>query len=120
MIVATYSFYEKAFKKLLSLTNKLTTKQLDSCYKKSEAKKNLKNKFNIDYEKLADYKKIEELRCLNNAIKHNGTVGKELHNANAKWKLNTHIENTYDEFKRLQVAPTNLLTDLRTKLLTKI
>jgi hypothetical protein len=42
MMVATFSFYEKTIKKLLSLTNKLTTTQLNSCYKNSEIKKLLK------------------------------------------------------------------------------
>ena len=44
MLVASFSFYEKAFKKLLGLTGKLSDAELSSCYKKKEAKKLLKNK----------------------------------------------------------------------------
>lgn len=116
MIVASFSFYEKAFKKLLGLTGKLTDAELSSCYKKKEAKKLLKNKFNIDYELLTDYVKIEELRCLNNDIKHNGLACSELVAANSKWTLNQPITNTYNDFKRLMEGPRNLLRDLAGKI----
>ncbi|MCX6285630.1 MAG: hypothetical protein NTY96_00770 [Bacteroidetes bacterium] len=116
MLVATFSFYEKSFKKLLDLTGKLNDTELSSCYRKKEAKKLLKNKFNIDYELLTDYPKIEELRCLNNDIKHNGLVGNELATVNPKWFLDKPITNTYDDFKRLMDGPRNLLRDLANKI----
>jgi len=116
MLVASFSFYEKAFKKLLDLTGKLTSKQISNCYKKTKAKNILKNKFNIDYDLLNDYKKIEELRCLNNDIKHNGMVGNELVAANAKWILGQTITNTHNDFKRLMDGPRNLLQDLACKI----
>lgn len=116
MLVASFSFYEKAFKKLLDLTGKLTVAQLSNCYKKKDAKNLLKSKFNIDYELLTDYQKIEELRCLNNDIKHNGLVGNELAAANTKWTLGQPIANTYDDFKRLMDGPKNLLRDLASKI----
>jgi hypothetical protein len=116
MLVASFSFYEKAFKKLLGLTGKLTDAELSSCYKKKEAKRLLKSKFNIDYELLTDYAKIEELRCLNNDIKHNGLAGSELVAANSKWTLDQPITNTYDDFKRLMDGPRNLLRDLAIKI----
>jgi len=116
MLVASFSFYEKAFKKLLGLTGKLTDPELSSCYKKKEAKKLLKSKFNVDYELLTDYSKIEELRCLNNDIKHNGIVGSELVTANSKWNIDQPITNTIDDFKRLMDGPRNLLRDLAVKI----
>jgi len=116
MLVATFSFYEKAFKKLLGLTARLTDAELSSCYKKKEAKKLLKSKFNIDYELLTDYIKIEELRCLNNDVKHNGLAGSELVAANSKWTLDQTIENTYIDFQRLMYGPKNLLRDLATRI----
>ena len=74
MIVAAFSFYEKAFKKVMALTNKLTEKQLQDCYKARIAKDILKSKFQIDCKNLTDSKNIEELRCLNNAIKPKGAI----------------------------------------------
>lgn len=116
MLVASFSFYEKAIKNLLSITGKLTDTELSSCYKKNKAQKLLKSKFNIDYELLTDYTKIEELRCLNNDIKHNRLVGSELVTANSKWTLNHPITNTYDDFKRLKDGPRNLLRDVANKI----
>ena len=112
ILVASFSFYEKAFKKILGLTGRLTNAELSSCYKKKEAKSLLKSKFNIDYELLIDYSKIEELRCLNNDIKHNGIVCHELVAANSKWTLDQSISNTYDDFRRLMDGPGNLLGDV--------
>jgi uncharacterized coiled-coil protein SlyX len=108
MIVATWSIYEKASKQLLALTEKLTPNQIDNCYKKTEVIKLLKAKFNIDFTLLVNYQEIEELRCLNNAIKHKGLVSKELNNANSKWIINSPIGNTYNDFLRLMNAPYKL------------
>jgi len=116
MIVATFSFYERGLKKLLSLINKLTPQELRSCYKKDKLIQLLNDKFSITYSTLIDYNKIEELRCLNNDVKHNGTVGNELAAANSKWTFDDEIRNTYDDFERLKEAPRNLLTDLAAKI----
>ncbi len=117
MIVATWSIYEKAFKQLLKLSNKLTTNQIENCYKIKESIKLLKSKFNIDFNQLDNYQEIEELRCLNNAIKHKGLVSKELNDANSKWIINSPLGDTYNDFLRLKNAPYQLLTDLRQELL---
>ena len=116
MIVAAFSFYEKGLRKLLSLTNMLTDQQLRSCYKKDKLTQLLAKKFSISYSSLVDYDKIEELRCLNNDVKHNGVESNKLVVANSKWTLNQEIENTHDDFERLKAAPGNLLRDLATKL----
>jgi len=120
MIVAIWSIYEKTFKKLLTLTNKLTLKQIENCYKKIESIKLLKAKFNIDFTLLDNYQEIEELRCLNNAIKHKGLVTIELNNANSKWILNSPISDTYNDFQRLMNAPYKLLNDLQIKIVSQI
>lgn len=116
MIVATFSFYEKGLKKLLLLTNQLFEKELRSCYKKDKLTQLLTQKFGITYSTLEDYDKIEELRCLNNDIKHNVVAGNLLVNANNKWTLNQQIENTHEDFERLKSAPRNSLMDLANKL----
>jgi hypothetical protein len=116
MIVATFSFYEKGLKKLLSLTNQVTPQELRNCYRKDQLTQLLTNKFSITYSALTDYAKIEELRCLNNDIKHNGVVGNELVSANSKWTLDQDIENTHSDFERLKDGPRNLLADLAAKI----
>jgi hypothetical protein len=116
MIVATFSFYEKGLKKLLSLTKQLTPQELRNCYRKDQLTQLLTNKFSITYSTLSDYAKIEELRCLNNDIKHNGVVGNELVSSNGKWILDQDIENTHSDFERLKEGPRNLLADLAAKI----
>lgn len=116
MIVAAFSFYEKGLKKILSLTNKLTPAELNNCYKKKELEQLLISKFSTTYSTLIDFGSIEELRCMNNAIKHDGTVGNELVLSNGKWILGQEIGNTYDDFLRLKESPLNLLRDLIEKI----
>jgi hypothetical protein len=116
MIVATFSFYEKGIKRMLQLSNKFTDPELRNCFKKNELVKLLNAKFGIDYNSLADSNLIEELRCLNNDIKHNGQVGQELVDSNNKWVLNEEIGNTYPDFVRMMAAPRNLLKDLSGKI----
>jgi len=116
MIVASYSFYEKGIKKILSLTQKFTDKELQNCYREKELKKTLKNKFSIDYTTLQKHQDIEELRCLNNSIKHNETVNEELSNKNVKWEKGQLIENIYEDFNRLKDTPIDFLSDLISKI----
>jgi len=115
MIVATYSFYEKALKKMLSLTNQFTSGELRNCHKKVRIVQLLQQKFSIDYATLIDNDRIEELRCLNNDIKHNGVAGTELVAANNQWTLNQPLENTKAAFDRLKDAPRNMLLNLAQK-----
>jgi len=116
MVVATFSFYEKALKKVLQLTDKLTAQELKNCYKKDSLTKTLRDRFSISYSDLPCSNGIEELRCLNNDIKHNGIVGSELAAANAKWILDAEIDNTYIDFTRLKEDPRNLLYALSAQL----
>jgi hypothetical protein len=119
-IVAVYSLYEKGLKKIFSSTGKFTTDKIESCYKKKNLENLLSNIFSIDYSDLSDSTLIEELRCLNNDIKHNGKVGKELTQTNNKWIENQLIENIYDDFNRIKEAPINFLNDLVSKITPQI
>ena len=116
MLVAAYSAYERGLKKILELTGKLTTEEIRSCFRKKDAVKLLKDKFGIVYADMADNTLIEELRCLNNDIKHNGAVGIELAAANPKWTRYAALGNTYSDFQRLCNAPRNFLGDLAAKI----
>ena len=117
MIVAAFSYYEKGIKRLLELTGKLSAKDLFNCYKEKEITKHLKSKFTIDIITINSYIKIEELRCLNNDIKHNGFVGSNLVASNpTKWHLDQAINDTYPDFERLMDAPFEFLIDLADKI----
>lgn len=113
MIVATFSFYEKTLKKLLYYSNKLNEKELKSCFKNEQLIKILNEKFAVDYTKMIDFPQIEELRCLNNTIKHQGIVSSELETSNNKWILDTEIKQTYEDYIRLKDSPLNMIKELR-------
>ena len=116
MIVATFSEYEKGLKKILSLSGKLTEQELKSCFRVAKIVEHIQNKFGVNYSDLDGADQIEELRCLNNSIKHNGIVGDQLVTSNPKWVKGQNLENTYDDFLRLKSAPINTLKDLSNKI----
>ncbi len=116
MVVASYSAYEKGLKQILKLSGKLNDAELRSCFRIVNVIQLLSSKFGIAYSSLADHDKIEEIRCLNNDIKHNGIVGIELPSINNKWVQGGIITNTYVDFERLCDGPYNLLNDLSNKI----
>jgi len=93
---------------------------LDDCFKKVVMESLLNDIFNISYSNLNESKLVEELRCLNNDIKHNGKVREELAKVNNKWQEGQLIGNVYEDFNRLKDAPENFLNDLITKLSPQI
>ena len=93
-----------------------TSQEIRQLFLFSKLKENIQNKFSFNFESLKGYLEVEELRCLNNAIKHNGFVSSELNSANSKWITNSKIENTYDDFLRLIDGPNELLNDLYLKI----
>ncbi|NWJ50658.1 MAG: hypothetical protein HXX14_07330 [Bacteroidetes bacterium] len=116
LLVACYSFYEKAFKEILAQTDKLSTNQLYNCYKEKYTKELLKSQFSIDFELLQDSAKINELLYFNNDIKHKGLVGKKLASVNDNLIVGNPFTNTYKDFRRLMGAPISLLEDLVCKI----
>lgn len=70
-----------------------------SLHKVKELKKELKKK-GVQIEALPHYDAMDETRCLNNDIKHSGTVGKEL-SAYAGWKKGDALKNLDAAYGRL-------------------
>lgn len=77
MIIALYKTIEIAIKTMTRACELFTEAQLASFYRIGELKKQLKMKV-VDIETLKHYKAYDELRCINNAIKHSGIVGTDL------------------------------------------
>jgi hypothetical protein len=70
-----------------------------SLFKINELKKELKKK-GVDIKSLPHYKAMDETRCLNNDIKHNGVVGKEL-SEYPSWKKGNVLSNLDVAYRRL-------------------
>lgn len=76
-VVALYKKIEITTKRAVSFAFPPPKIKQDSLYKIKELKKSLKGQ-GVDIESLPNYKAMDETRCINNDIKHNGIVGKEL------------------------------------------
>lgn len=126
IIVATYSYYEKGLKKIMQHSNTKESKmfeddEIENCYNFKNFKKLFKDKGIIEnIKKLDDYVKVNELKCLNNVIKHKGIVDPKLKNANPKWKMNSNINNTYEDFLRLKDSVSDFLTEIISNIYDKI
>lgn len=109
MIIALYKTIEIAIKTMTTACELFTEAQLASFYKIGELKKQLKMKV-VDVETLKHYKAYDELRCINNAIKHSGLVGTELASYPGFKKgqkltdLHTHYYRLRDDVDRFLVS----------------
>lgn len=105
-ITTLYSSYEKYLKEVVILPRRMD----DIEYRRMSFMGNLipfmKSQYGLNYNKLPNSLEIEELRCLNNSIKHHREVNAELHTINPdKWILEKEIENVFDDFQRLKGVP---------------
>lgn len=66
--------------------------QLKSVYKKN----------GIDLESIRSFNKLDELRLINNCIKHSGFIDEKLHQNNSKWKEKKKIKISEKEIQRLE------------------
>lgn len=109
MIIALYKTIEIAIKTMTTACELFTETQLASFYRMGELKKQLKMKV-VDVETLKHYKAYDELRCINNAIKHSGFVGTELASYPGFKKgqkltdLHTHYYRLRDDVDRFLVS----------------
>lgn len=84
--ISLYSWSEKYLKKILFVIFKENSKEFFITEIKDKYKQ-----YEIDLENLGDYKIFNELRVVNNCIKHNGVVNEDLSKINPKWKKGSEI-----------------------------
>ena len=77
-IVALYRIVEIRIKSILSISSKFNRNEISSIFIFKILKEKLAKKFNIDIKSIKGFDSIDELRCLNNAIKHQNKVTLEL------------------------------------------
>ena len=106
LAVIIYSFSEKSFKKIL-LKNNLSIENL---------KEYFEEKYSLDLTTLLNYQKYNELRLLNNCVKHKGFVDNKLAKCNNKWKQGEEIILEEDDIKEYF----NNLVDFIPEILSKI
>ena len=100
-IIGLYKTIEVAIKKCAKLSELFTQTEISNMFKFNELKLNFLDK-HIDIEKIEHFNSFDELRIINNCLKHSGKVNKELVKINAdKWILNSDIKNPRECFNRL-------------------
>lgn len=108
-IVALYRIVEIRTKSILKRHLK-NSRDIKAVFRIENLIKLLKKEFGIELNKVKGFSKIDELRCLNNSIKHQGVVSAELSNFNG-WKLNEKIGDTTDNYNSFaKVVPSYLFS----------
>lgn len=118
MIIALYKTIEIAIKKMTTACELFTEAQLASFYKVGELKKQLKMKV-VDIETLKHYKAYDELRCINNAIKHSGFVSTELASYPG-FKKGQKLSDLHTHYYRLRDDVDRFLVSLQTEIIKAI
>lgn len=118
MVVALYKTIEIAIKRMTKASGLFTPTQLESFFRVSELKKQLKKKV-CDIETLNKYQAYDELRCINNAIKHSGIVGTELA-AYSGFKKGQKLADLHNHYYRLRNDVDSFLIALQDKIIAAI
>lgn len=118
MIIALYKTIEIAIKTMTTACELFTKTQLASFYRIVELKKQLKMKV-VDIETLKHYKAYDELRCINNAIKHSGLVGTELASYPG-FKKGQRLSNLHAHYYRLRDDVDHFLVSLQAEIIKAI
>jgi len=121
MIIGLYSNYEKTLKKILKLSGKFSEIEIKTCSIKPKLIETFISK-GLQYEKPedSDYKNINELREINNCLKHSGEISRDLHQIKNDWVEGQILGDLSPHFIRLMRSPSHYLTkiviDLKTLL----
>ena len=118
MIVALFKTVEISIKKMAKGSGLFTQKQISSFFRVKELMSEMKNKV-CDITTLPNFAEYDELRCINNSIKHNGVVDKELAKY-PNWIVGQKLENLHQHYYRLRNDVDNFVTGLQAAILNKI
>ena len=94
IIVGLYSSYERSLKSLLSKTGFCPNEEHKKFFKYKNLKKYFSKELEIEYEDWQNpvFCLLEEIRCINNCIKHSGIVDEKLNQINNKWVVGEEIK----------------------------
>ncbi len=121
LIVGLYMMIEKSIKELIGGIKGITNNQLKNLHRLDGMKELLNEKFEISVEEIKNFKYFNELRVLNNCIKHSGIVDSELTEINpVSWNQDQEIGNVYDDFKRLSTQSIEFCQELFEKIKIKL
>lgn len=114
VIVALYRLVELKTKSILHVFIKDTNKVYKS-YRWDKLEKTIKNDFGFDLSNVSFFENIDELRLLNNSIKHKGTVIKDLEKYNG-WTEGDEIKDLHHKINKFGKVIPKYFSDLIDKL----
>lgn len=119
-IIGLYKSQEIAIKIAAKASGLFSDKQIDEFYCTKKFNKHLKS-IGIDVTLIADFKKFNELKLLNNCLKHSGIVDKKLAIARPeRWKEGRVITDVTKDFDYLIVPSINFVREFGYQLRKKI
>ncbi|MDC4913680.1 hypothetical protein ACT42U_18445 [Acinetobacter baumannii] len=115
-IIGLYKTIEIAIKKACKLSGKFNDKEIYEMYITKKLIKNFNN-IKIDIKMIDGFTSFEELKLLNNCLKHEGTISKDLFKINPKiGKEGEKIKNSAEHFNRLLHPSIKFLNELGVRL----
>jgi len=104
--------------RLKALLNRFVAnpEDLEKVFKFKQLTNLLKNQFSIDIADLQGFKAINEIRLINNSVKHDGKVGRELADTFGHWRKGDPLNGLEPAFKRLSPRVFFFFKDLAKKL----
>lgn len=118
-IVALFKSAEIAIKKMMKYSGLFTDKELRNAYMFTKLTEAVKNKLGLDLNTLNGYAAFDELRLINNGIKHSGLVSDDLAKY-PNWRKGAKIGAFHENYQRLYQDVRKFVFDFRDKILTKL
>lgn len=118
MVVALFKTSEISIKNMATFSGLFTEKQVASFYRFSELGNNLKKKV-CDIKSLKNYKSFNELRCINNSVKHSDKVSKDLASFPG-WVEGQKLTDLHAHYRRLKDDVIEFVEEIQTAIIKKI
>lgn len=118
-IVALYRVVEISSAQILTYDLGLTGKAKKKASRIDGVKDLLLKNKGLRLETVPHYRAINELRLLNNAIKHSGVVTEDLSKASPRWKQDNQLRGLDKTYKRLRPSVPNYILRLAERMKVK-
>lgn len=116
-IIGLYKTIEISIKKSVKLSEKFSKKKLEELHKIENFIGHFRS-VNIEVESIEGFNSFNELRLINNCLKHSGFVSKALMDFNPSlWRKGEKINNSAETFSRLLYPSVKFLKELGNKII---
>ncbi|RZG78569.1 hypothetical protein EXE10_17640 [Acinetobacter sp. WCHAc060033] len=119
-IIGLYKTLEITIKKCARLSGLFSDKEISGMFNFKKLESNFEKK-GIIIKNIENFKEFNELRLINNSLKHSGKVDMELHELDPlSWEIHSEITHFPEHFKRLINPSLNFLRLLGIEIASKI